>query len=169
MGADKDAAVREAIAALPEEAWTPLLMRDGILTDREVTETVHSINKGQTAFRLIILRWRESQGDLFADTSHYHCMATNILDETPEAVVWRYNERAHIEKHIKELKGGFGMDRMPSGDFAANAVHFAIGVMTHNLFLAQRLLTMPDAWATKTITSIRWLLVEVAGKLITHG
>jgi hypothetical protein len=105
-------------------------------TDREVAETVHSTNRGQAAFRLIILRWRES---LFVDTYHYHGIATTMLDETPEAVVWRYNERAYIEHHIKELTGGVG-------DVTANAMHFAIGVMPYSLFLAQRLLTMPADW-----------------------
>jgi len=61
------------------------------------------------------------------------------------------------------------MDRLPSGDFAANAVHFGVGIMSYNLFIAQKLLTMPEEWKTKTIKSIRWLLVEVAGKLIGHG
>ena len=169
IAADKDVAVREAIQAIPEEAWNPLRTRDGLTTDREVAETVHSTNHGNAAFRLIVLRWRASQGDLFTETHHYHCIATNMLDETPEAVVWRYNERAHIENHIKELKGGVGLERMPSGDFAANAIHFAIGIMTYNLFLAQRLLTMPELWQSKTIKSIRWLLVEVGGKLVHHG
>lgn len=92
-----------------------------------------------------------------------------MLEEIPKEVVWRYNGRAHIESHIKELKGGFGRDRLPSGNFAANAVHFAIRIMIYNLFLAQRLLMMPADWQTKTIKSIRWGLVEVAGGLITHG
>lgn len=120
-----------------------------------MAETVHSVNRGQAAFRLIILRWRESQGDLFDETYHYHCIATTMLDETPEEVVWRYNAHAHIENHIKELKGGFGMDRLPSGDSAANAMHSAIEIMTYNLFLAQRLLTMPVNWQRKTIASVR--------------
>ena len=61
------------------------------------------------------------------------------------------------------------MERMPSGEFKANAIHFAIGIMTYNLFIAQRFLTMPEDWQHKTIKSIRWLLVETAGKLIEHG
>ncbi len=92
-----------------------------------------------------------------------------MVEAPADEVVWRYNARAQIENHIKELKGGFGLERMPSGDFAANAVHFAIGIMTYNLFLAQRLLSMPADWQTKTIKSVRWLLVEVAGKLIARG
>ena len=51
----------------------------------------------------------------------------------------------------------------------ANAVHFAIGIMTYNLFIAQRLLVMPGHWATKTIKSLRWLLIEVAGRVVHHG
>jgi len=33
----------------------------------------------------------------------------------------------------------------------------------------EKLLTMPEQWKTKTIKSLRWLLIEVAGKLIYHG
>ncbi len=61
------------------------------------------------------------------------------------------------------------MKKLPSGDFLANSVHFEIGIMTYNLFIAQMLLTMPEEWNTKTIKSLRWLLVEVAGRLISHG
>jgi hypothetical protein len=61
------------------------------------------------------------------------------------------------------------MEKLPSGDFLANAVYFGIGIMTYNLFIAQKLLTMPGQWQTKTIKSFRWLLVEVGGKLIEHG
>ena len=134
-----------------------------------MAETIHTMNKSEVAFRLIVLRWRDKQGDLFRDTYCYHCIATGMIEQSTEEVVWRYNGRAHIENHIKEIKIGFGMDRMPSGDFRANGVHFGIGIMTYNLFIAQKLLTMPEQWKTKTIKSLRWLLIEVAGKLIYHG
>ncbi|MBW2040349.1 MAG: IS1380 family transposase [Deltaproteobacteria bacterium] len=166
---DKDASVMESIRAIVEGQWRPLETSDGIITDREVAETVHTTNRGRGAFRLVVVRWKERQGDLFHDTYHYHCIATNMVEESAQEVVWRYNGRAQIENHIKEIKAGFGMEWMPSGEFAANAVHFAIGVMTYNLFIAQKLLAMPEGWHTKTIKSIRWLLVEVGGKLIEHG
>ena len=167
--ADKDRSVMEAITRISEKEFKPFKTHDGILTDREVAETIHTTNTGRTAFRLIVLRWQESQGDLFKNTYSYHCIATGMIEESAQEVVWRYNDRAHIENHIKEIKSGFGMDRMPSGDFWANAVHFGIGIMTYNLFIAQRLLTMPEQWRTKTIKSVRWLLIEVAGKLVHHG
>lgn len=169
IGVDKDVSVIEAIKILSEKEWKPFKTRDEIMTDREIAETVHTMNKGKVAFRLIVLRWKERQGDLFRDAYHYHCIATNMIEERDEEVVWGYNGRAQIENHIKEIRGGFGMERLPSGDFLANAVYFGIGIMTYNLFVAQKLLTMPEQWQTKTIKSFRWLLVEVAGKLIEHG
>jgi hypothetical protein len=169
IGADKYRSTIDAIKRIPAGEWKPLKTRDGIGTDREVAETVHVTNKGRRAFRLVVLRWQGMQGELFHDDYCYHCMVTNILEGEAEAVVWKYQHRAYIENHIKEIKSGFGMERMPSGDFKANAVHFAIGIMTYNLFLAQKLLTMPARWKDKTIKSIRWLLVEAAGKLIEHS
>jgi hypothetical protein len=64
-------------------------------------------------------------------------------------------------------RGGIeGMEKLPSEDFGGNALYFCIGILTYNLFIAQKYLTMPKDWRAK---SIRWLLVEVGGKLIRHG
>lgn len=169
IAADKDRAVKGLINAMPEDAWEPFVSKEGIGTDRQIAETVHCMNKGTRAFRLIVLRWRDRQLDLYQDGYQYHCIATSVLEESAHERVWAYNDRAHIENHLKEIKGGFGMERLPSGEFGGNALFFGIGILTYNLFMAQKLLTMPEAWRTKTIKSIRWLLVEVAGKLITHG
>lgn len=166
---DQDEAVKKLIKGIGEEEWTSYRTQDGITTDREIADTVHAMNRGKSAFRVIILRWRERQGDLFKGTYNYHCIATNMVGESPEEVVWKYNGRVQIENHIKEIKSGFGMEWMPSGDFGANGVYFGIGILTYNLFIVQRLLTMPEEWNTKTIKSVRWFLMEVGGKLVFHG
>jgi hypothetical protein len=159
-----EAAVRALMAGLPEQAWTARRTQDGMTTAREVAETVHSTNQGQAAFRLVILRWRASQGDLVEETTTTAWPSTGSMRHRKRSSGARTS--AHIEHHIKERKGGFGRERLPSGDEGATAVHVAIGVMT---LLAQRRLTMPETWATKTIRSIRWCLVEIGGKRITHG
>ena len=166
---DQDEAVKQLIRGIREKEWQPYQTQNGITTDREIAETVHAMNRGKSAFRVIVLRWRERQGDLFKETYHYHCIATSMVEESAEEVVWKYNGRGQIENHIKEIKSGFGMEWMPSGDFGANGVYFGIGILTYNLFLAQKLLTMPEPWKTKTIKSIRWLLVEVGGKLVSRS
>ncbi|MBW2149388.1 MAG: transposase [Deltaproteobacteria bacterium] len=91
-----------------------------------------------------------------------------MLEESPQERVWAYNDRAHIENHLKEITCGFGMEKLPSGDFDGNALYFGIGVLTYTLFIEQKRFTMPEDWRAKIIKSIRWLLVEVAGKLIHH-
>jgi len=169
IAADEDSSIKELIKAIPEDEWRPYVTKDGIGTDREVAETVHAMNKGKSAFRLIILRWQDRQLDLFKDSYHYHCIATNVVKESAQERVWAYNDRSHIENHIKEIKCGFGMEKLPSGDLGGNALFFGIGILTYNLFIAQKYLTMPTEWRAKTIKSIRWLLVEVGGKLIKHG
>jgi hypothetical protein len=170
IGADKDEAVMKAIESIPQSDWQAYQTKDGITTDREIAETVHCTNKGKKAFRLIVLRWQDKQLKLFKNIYHYHCIAANFEQVvSAQEVVWHYNQRCHIENHIKELKGGFGMQRMPCGEFVGNAVWFGIGVMSYNLFIAQKLFTLPEGWQNKTIKSVRWLLVEVAGKWVEHG
>lgn len=169
IACDKDEAVMREIKAITEGNWKPYKTKGGDETDREIAETVHTTNKGKESFRLIVIRWKERQGELFKDEDSYHVIATTMNDKSPEEVVWKYNGRANIENHIKELKNGFGMEYLPSGDFKANSVHFGIGVMTYNLFIAQRLFVMPEDWRKRTINSIRWLFVETPGKLIEHS
>lgn len=74
-----------------------------------------------------------------------------------------------MENYIKELKGGFGMEQMPSSDFFANAVYFALGVLVYNTTIAQKLFILPEEWAKKTIHTIRWALIECAGRVVRHG
>jgi hypothetical protein len=42
-------------------------------------------------------------------------------------------------------------------------------MLCHNLFIAQKFLTMPTEFHRRVIKTIRWLLVEVPGKVITKG
>lgn len=166
IAADKDIAVKEMIKRI--DNWRPLRDRDGVLTDREIGETVHTMNKLSFSFRLIVLRWRAGQMDLFSDGYHYHCIVTD-LDAPAEEVVWEYNDRAQIENVIKELKNGFGMEYMPTGDFGANSLWFSLGVLAYNVFIMKKYLVLPEGFRTKTIQSIRWTLIEVAGKIVEHG
>lgn len=169
IAVDKDSAVKATIQAIPFAEWKPYKTREGKQTDREISETVHSTNKGKEAFRMVVLRWKERQAGLFNTTYNYHAIATSMNEVNKEEVIWQYNERAYIESHIKEIKIGFGMECVPTGDFGANALYFGIGIMTYNLFIAQKYFTMPIEWASKTIKSIRWLLVEVVGRVIERG
>ena len=58
---------------------------------------------------------------------------------------------------------------MPCGDSGAHAVFSRIGVLAYNLFIGFTRLACPAAWASQTITTVRWKLVQVAGRMLRHA
>ena len=61
------------------------------------------------------------------------------------------------------------MGQMTSGDFRANALWFALGVLASNLVQGMKLLFLDPEWKSKTVATLRWQLIQVAGRLIRHG
>lgn len=167
--ADLDPAVKREIAHLPESVWQPYRTAEGLATDREIAETVHTMSGTEKAFRLIVLRWPNPQPSLFeADRYYYHAVATN-REEAASEVIWKHNRRGRSENWHKELKAGFGMEQMPCGDFEANAMYFAIGVLAYNLGERLKRQALPAAYRTVTVATLRWKLYRLAGKLVRHA
>ncbi len=167
IAVDKDYAVKEAIKGL--QSWKPFKTKEGDKTDREITETVHTMNETEKAFRLVVLRWKNTQGDLFNHEEYnYHAIATD-LECSAEEAVWEYNDRGQMENIIKELKLGIGMESLPSGDFGANSFWFSLGVLVYNTIVLQKELLLPEDYKTKTIQTLRWSLIGIAGKVVRHG
>ena len=166
--AGKDSGVMASIETIRD--WKRLKTPEGDETERQVGSAIHIMNKTENPFRLIVQRWKNRQMDLFSPQQWcYQVIATNFDELEPEEVVWWHNQRGQAENLIKELKIGFGMEQMPSGAFAANALYFGIGLLAYNTTLAQKRLFMDKEWRKYTIRTIRWRLVEIAGKLVRHG
>jgi len=165
IGADLDSSVKAAIANLPESAWKPYK------EDESIAEVVHSMNKTDQSFRLIIVR-RAYQQDMFKEVDasvKYKAIATNRKESVEFVINW-YNKRGdHSENRIKDLKIGFGMERMPCGQFEANAVFFRIGVLAYNLFRLFVRNTLDKSWHRHQIQTIRWRLYQIAGKIVFHS
>jgi hypothetical protein len=167
--ADQDKAVKSSIALIPSGDWEEPVRGCGY----ELAETVHCMNETKKAFRLVIKREVRRQGELFEKEGKYfyHGVATNWLAEeknTREVLEW-HNQRGQAENFNKELKNGFGMERMPCGQTYANAVFFRIGVLAHNLFIGFKRLACPGSWVKQTIATFRWKMVQVAGRIIRHA
>jgi len=165
IGADMDVAVKEVVKAIPEGDWVK--HEDGF-----VAETVHTMNKTKRAFRLVVIR-RPVQMTLLSGeekmVERYTVIASN-REETAQATVAWYNRRGETsENRIKELKLGFGMERLPCGDFGANAVFFRIGVLAYNLFILFKLLALSEKWRKHQAQTIRWRIYQAAGKVVRHG
>jgi hypothetical protein len=165
IGADLDAGVKAAILLIPSEDWSPY--QDGY-----IAETVHSMNRTKKAFRLIVIR-RPVQMDLLTGkekmSERYAVIASNRMESAQEIVAW-YNRRGDSsENRIKDLKIGFGMERMPCGDFAANAMFFRLGTIAYNLFVLFKVAALSNDWRKMQVQTLRWRLYNVAGKVVRHG
>jgi hypothetical protein len=167
--ADLDAAVKQAIKHLAESEWKPYGTAEGTATDREIAETVHTMNRTKQAFRLIVLRWLNPQPNLFeAERYCYYAVATNREERATE-VIWKHNERGNSENWHQELKIGVGMEQMPCGQFQANALYFAIGVLAYNLAQLLKRQVLPASYRPVTLATLRWKVSRLAGKLVRHA
>jgi len=167
--ADQDKAVKLGIVLIVEEDWKEPVKGCG----DEIAETVHCMNETEKAFRLVVKRWVPKQGELFerGGSYFYHAVATNWLEgekKTQEVLDW-HNQRGQAENFNKEVKIGFGMERMPCGQTYANAVFFRIGVMAYNLFIGFKRLSCPESWMKQTIATFRWKMAQVAGRIVKHA
>jgi len=160
--------VKEVIRTVRD--WKPLLDEEGEDTDREVGTAIHSLQKTEQPLRLVVQRWRNPQPSLFEPQGwYYHVITTNRDDLSAEEVVRFHNQRGQAENEIRELKIGFGMEQMTSGEFEANALWFALGVLVYNLTQAQKLLFLDPEWRPKTVATLRWQLIQTAVRLVRHG
>jgi hypothetical protein len=161
IGGRLDKPTQQAIADIPEQDWKHY-------PDCAVAETLHSMNDTKKAFRLIVVKHKR-QSELFDDAPRYHVIASNRTESTEATLVW-YRRRGEVsENGIKELKIGFGMERMPCGQFAANAAFFRIGVIAHNLFVLFKHSALGEDWQRHKVATVRWRLFGLPGKVVRHA
>lgn len=166
IGGRLDQATLAAIRQIDKKQWEAY-------GDRQVAETVHSMEKTNKAFRLIVIK-RPLQQTIFPDVMEpepvrYTVIATNKTESIKDVIKW-YNKRGDTsENRIKDLKIGFGMERMPCGTFEANSMFFKIGVIAYNLFVLFKLLALPVSMKKHQVQTIRWNLYQIAGKIVKHG
>jgi hypothetical protein len=183
IGAHLDSRVLEGIDGISQ--WERMKDTEGKHhhLKEEVAEFWHTMNESEYAFRLIVVKksvapllpgiWEIlSEEERLAQASErYSVIATNAdLDKmSAKEVVKFYRKRGDTsENRIKELKGGFHIDHLPSSDFISNAFYFQIGVLAYNLFILFKE-TLHQNWQKHTIQTIRYKLYNIAGKVIRHA
>jgi len=123
--------IRQAIAAIDEDAWTDIVYPDGGLA--QVAETRY---KGD---RLIVRRTRlvGAQAELFPNW-RYNAFVTDRVGTTVE-LDQDHRRHATVELCIRDLKAGVGLRHCPSGKFAprvrncVHAAHRALAKITKQL------------------------------------
>jgi len=148
----------------PERDWKPY--KNG-----SIAETIHPMEKTEKAFRLIVMR-RPYPSTMFAQQDAsltYAVIATNRRESAEYVVRW-YNQRGKCsENRIKEVKIGFGMERMPCRQLTANAMIFRIGTLAYNLFRLFTLKMLSPSRHRDQVQTVRWRLYQIAGKIVSHG
>jgi hypothetical protein len=179
------AAIRAAITAIPEDAWTAIEYPQAIwddqlgcwISDAEVAETPYtaftSKNKAlHVTARLIVRRVRDKntdaapgQGELFP-AWRYHAVFT---DSPYQLIQAEQQHRGHavIEQVIADLSDG-PLAHLPSGKFTANAAWLAIAAIAHNLTRAAGILA-GRRHAKARAATIRRDLIAVAARTARHG
>jgi hypothetical protein len=93
---------------------------------------------------------------------------TNDRDRDASDLAWAYDARAGIEPLIAEWKNAWGIGHASSASYQANAAHFLLKMLAHNLlqrFVAERAPTM-RRWRTPWI---RRALVRIPARLSRSG
>ncbi len=186
IGADLDRAVMEGIRNIDEESWSPYIDRYGVRSDREeVSEFIHTMNKTNKSFRMIVVREEIKENDKnkgIFKIYKYRAIATN--SELPaNEVVNYYNGRGICEYYIKEAKYGFNLKNLPSGNLESNGLWIKTGMLSYNLMLllkhhgldsGAKKLSLTNKmrklnYKNKESKSIRYLIFSIAGKLVKRG
>jgi hypothetical protein len=179
-----NASVRAAIAAIGQDAWTPIRYPRAIwddqlgawVSDAEVAEieyTAFGSKKGQAVTaRLIVRRVRDlnkkaetGQDELFP-VWRYHAVFT----DSPSGLIQaegQHRDHAVVEQVFADITSG-PLAHLPSGVFAANAAWLAIAAMAHNLLRAAGALASPP-FAKARAATIRRDLIAVAARAARHG
>jgi hypothetical protein len=160
IGGRMDDAVKEVIKAIRKDKYREY-------GNAFISETVHIMNKSKNPFRLVVLK-RPAQGSLFEkEESKYFVVASNREESAEETLEFYHQRGEHSENRIKEFKIDFGMERMPCGQFEANAMYFGIGVLAYNLYEMFINLALPLQFHRKRAITIRFNIYNVAARVVT--
>jgi hypothetical protein len=180
-----DPKVRAAIAAISEDAWTPIRYPHAIwddqlrcwVSDAQVAETGYTAfasKKGQAiAARLIVRRVRDlnrdaaaaGQGELFT-AWRYHAVFTDSPYELIQAED-HHRGHAQAEQVFADWTDG-PLAHLPSGYFPANAAWLACAAISCNLLRAAGSLASL-ACAKARGATLRRDLINVAARTARHG
>ena len=179
------AAIRAALAGIPEDAWQAIKYPQAVwddqlgcwVSDAEVAETTYTAFTSkkkslQVTARLIARRVRDKnkdaapgQGELFP-AWRYHAIFTDSPYETLQAEE-QHRGHAVIEQFLADLNDG-PLAPLPSGKFNANAAWLATAAIAHNLVRAAGALAGRRHAKARTAT-VRRDLVAVAARTARHG
>jgi hypothetical protein len=87
----------------------------------------------------------------------YRAWVTN-LPLSPAGIWHFYDARAEVEPRIRELREDFALRRIPTHQFAANALYLEVIRLAYNLVTAFQRTCLPEEWQHLTLGQLRYQL-----------
>jgi hypothetical protein len=94
----------------------------------------------------------------------YRAWVTNLA-LTPAGIWHFYDGRAGMEPRICELREDFALRKIPTRDFAANALYLEVIRLAYNLVTAFQRSCLPNEWRSLTLSTLRYRLFWLPGEL----
>jgi hypothetical protein len=183
---------RAAVLDVSEDAWKPLYRTvDGqrYKTDQEWAEVCFVPNwvghsKKRKDYRFLAIREPLRQLDLgdaddlpfptqgFGAKGRFKLfgVVTNRTLLPGDEVIWWHRERCgKSEEAHSVLKEDLAGGQLPSGKFGANAAWWAIVILAHNINALMKQQVLGKNWANKRMKALRFALINLPGRVITHA
>jgi hypothetical protein len=171
ISADQTTPVLEAVLSIPEDNWSDAVGFDGIKEGYQIAQTEYCFGSKKRKVRLVVKReLLKKQIDLFSNY-RYWIVATNLKEEDYDnyQIIKLHQGRGSMEKKIGELKHQINLNHLPMGQFNSNCLYFTVGLLAYNLLQLLKLVGLPEEYHHKTVKTLRYQLLKLAGKLVLHA
>lgn len=180
ISADVSEALKGKITSLTESAWKPLrrLTEKGWIEGRkewaevEFIPSAASVEKDMKPDRYLAIRVRPWQGELFSDghSYHYYAVVTNRWEmEGEELLRWQRERCGSVEKVHDVVKNDLAGGVMPCGRFYANAAWWRLNCLCYNVISIMKRKALPKSFWPVRMKALRFHLIGVAGKVVSHA
>jgi len=176
VGADMSPQLREAIVALPPEAWQAWTQEaDGTVREwAEVAFVPTRVREQRDAppFRYLAIRVRTRQGVLFGDGTRvkHFAVVTNDWETDGQALlVWQRGKAGTIEHVHRTLKDELAAGVYPSGKVGANAAWLRLQVLTYNLLEIMKAVALDEQYRRARPKRLRFAVFTQFGRLVHHA
>ncbi len=170
----RNTAIRAAIAAIAEDAWTPVKYPGAVrdpdtgewISDAEVAEityTAFASTKDKVTARLIVRRVKDARyPDALFPIWRHHPFFTNSSEPTADADI-THRRHAVIETVFADLIDG-PLAHIPSGRFGANSAWVLCAAIAHNLLRATGILA-GGTYGRARAATLRRKIVNIPARL----
>jgi hypothetical protein len=182
VGHELSAPVREAIAAVPEGAWTGAISQDGVPVAEhptrprkayvtELTEMV-DLSAWPQGSRLICRRERAHPGAQLSlvdtDGWRHQCFLTDQAGDDIAELDRDHRAHAHVEQRIEDSKA-LGLAKLPFRSFAMNEAWMQLVLAAQDILAFAKALTLAGELAKAKPQTLRYRLLHQAGRLARSG